>query len=52
MKLGNLYMIQMQRSGDTVTLYEVSSKNNNNKNELCKIGVGEWFNLRVEYYIP
>lgn len=50
----NLYMISMKREGNTIYFCETSSASGNNDyaHDLgVSVDVGEWFNLRVEYYL-
>lgn len=49
----DVYMISLSRSGDTISFYENSSRTSSITRTM-DVGVtakiGEWFNLRVEYY--
>ena len=49
----DVYMISLKRSGDTINFYEHSSRTSS-VTRTMDVGVtaevGEWFNLRVEYY--
>lgn len=50
----DMYMIGLNRDGDTVKLYEESSRGSSNTCTYdlgVRPAVGEWFNLRVEYYV-
>ena len=50
--LGNkAYMLVMKVEGDVMTLMDVSAGTNPRlTNDLCRLPIREWFNLKVEYY--
>ncbi len=48
------YIISVNRDGDTIKLYEESSRTeaySHTQDLGVRAAVGEWFNLRVEYYV-
>ncbi len=48
----NVYRIDFVSNGKSVSLYEVPSYNASELNSLeLKVAVGEWFKLRLEYYV-
>ena len=48
--IGKVYTLQIERNGNDIEIYEVTSINNDRKRLISKVNVDESFGIRVEYY--
>ena len=49
-KMGDLYMISLWKSGSTVYIKETCTTANSTSTDLAETKTNTWFNLRIEYY--